>query len=144
MQSEEINQRFCIEAEKTIDLEISIVEDSILDYKCTLMNTGYIVCIMATRQNSSNGKPKSPRVQVVLPEELCDRLTVLAERESRTVSNMAKVLIQEGVNRLESEHLSKNNKIGDISTTDKFRSSLEEQQARRLRGAPRRIKFYRP
>ena len=144
MQLEEINQRFCIEAAKTIDLEISIVEDSILDYKCTLMNTGYNVCIMATRQNSSNGKPKSPRVQVVLPEELCDRLTVLAERESRTVSNMAKVLIQEGVNRLESEHLSKNNKSREVSTTDQFRSSLEEQQARRLRGAPRRIKFYRP
>ena len=99
---------------------------------------------MATRQNSSNGKPKSPRVQVVLPEELCDRLTVLAERESRTVSNMAKVLIQEGVNRLESEHLSKNNKIREVSTTDQFRSSLEEQQARRLRGAPRRIRCYRP
>ena len=121
---EEINQRFCIEAANTIDLEISIVEDSILDYKCTLINTGYIVCIMATRQNSSNGKPKSPRVQVVLPEELCDRLTVLAERESRTVSNMAKVLIQEGVNRLESEHLSKNNEIGDISSTDKFMSLI--------------------
>ena len=99
---------------------------------------------MATRQNSSNGKPKSPRVQVVLPDDLCDRLSALAERELRTVSNMAKVLIQEGVNRLHAEHLSRNNKIGDISSTDQFRSSLEEQQARRLRGAPRRIKFYKP
>ncbi len=139
-----INQRFCIEAAKTIDLEISIVEDTTLDYKCTLINTGYFVCIMATRQNSSNGKPKSPRVQVVLPEELCDRLTVLAERESRTVSNMAKVLIQEGVNRFESEHISQKNQVENLSTTDQFRSSLEKQQARRLRGAPRRIKFYRP
>ena len=52
---------------------------------------------MATRQNSSNGKQKSPRIQVVLPEDLCERLSELAERESRTVSNMAKVLIQEGV-----------------------------------------------
>ncbi len=108
------------------------------------MNTGYIICVMATRQNSSNGKPKSPRVQVVLPEELCDRLTLLAEKESRTVSNMAKVLIQEGVNRLESKLISKLNKIEEISKTDQFRSSLEEQQSRRLRGAPRRIKFHKP
>ena len=49
---------------------------------------------MATRQNSTNGKPKSPRIQVVLPETLCDQLALLAEEESRTVSNMAKVLIQ--------------------------------------------------
>ena len=48
---------------------------------------------MATRQTSSSGKPKSPRIQVVLPEDLCLRLTALAEQESRTVSNMAKVLI---------------------------------------------------
>ena len=53
---------------------------------------------MATRQNSTNGKPKSPRIQVVLPENLCAKLALLAEEESRTVSNMAKVLIQEGVN----------------------------------------------
>jgi len=26
---------------------------------------------MATRQNSTNGKPKSPRIQVVLPELIC-------------------------------------------------------------------------
>ncbi len=129
---------------KTLDLEISIVLDTILDYQCTLMNTGYFVCIMATRQNSSNGKPKSPRVQVVLPEELCDRLTLLAEQESRTISNMAKVLIQEGVNRLEAKQLSNKPEVKDISTTDQFRTSLEAQQARRLRGAPRRIKLYRP
>jgi len=54
-----------------------------------------------TRQTSSSGRPKSPRIQVVLPEELCERLSVLAEDESRTVSNMAKVLIQQGVERLE-------------------------------------------
>ena len=54
---------------------------------------------MATRQNSSNGKQKSPRIQVVLPEDLCERLSELAEAESRTVSNMAKVLIQEGVKK---------------------------------------------
>ena len=52
---------------------------------------------MATRQNSTNGKPKSPRIQVVLPELICEQLTILADNESRTVSNMAKVLIQEGI-----------------------------------------------
>ena len=39
---------------------------------------------------------------MVLPEDLCDRLAVLAELEARTVSNMARVLIQQGVERLES------------------------------------------
>ncbi len=126
------------------DLETIILKDSILDYKCTLLSTRYILWVMATRQNSSNGKPKSPRVQVVLPEDLCDRLTFLAEQESRTVSNMAKVLIQEGVSRLEAEQLSKQKSISKISATDQFRSSLESQQARRLKGAPRRIKFHRP
>ena len=60
---------------------------------------------MATRQNSSNGKQKSPRIQVVLPEDLCERLSELAEKESRTVSNMAKVLIQEGVKPVSYTHL---------------------------------------
>ncbi len=54
---------------------------------------------MATRQNSTNGKPKSPRIQVVLPELICEQLTMLANNESRTVSNMAKVLIQEGIKK---------------------------------------------
>ena len=54
---------------------------------------------MATRQNSTNGKPKSPRIQVVLPELICEQLTILANSESRTVSNMAKVLIQEGIKK---------------------------------------------
>ncbi len=93
---------------------------------------------MATRQNSSNGKPKSPRVQVVLPEELCDRLTVLAERESRTVSNMAKVLIQEGLNKYEEKRLD-----SALSNTEGFRSALEAQEPKKLRGAPRRIRFLR-
>ena len=56
---------------------------------------------MPTRQTSSSGKPKSPRIQVVLPEDLCARLTAMAELESRTVSNMARVLIQQGVQRHE-------------------------------------------
>ena len=99
---------------------------------------------MATRQNSSNGKAKSPRVQVVLPEDLCARLTSLAENESRTVSNMAKVLIQEGVNRLESQGASKLERNFNNPTAENFRYSLESQQSRRLRGAPRRIKLNRP
>ncbi len=118
--------------------------DTILDYKCTLKSTRYIKKGMATRQNSSNGKAKSPRIQVVLPEDLCDRLTCLAENESRTVSNMAKVLIQEGVNRMESKHVTNNSSIPNIANSEKFRSSLEAQQSRRLRGAPRRIKLQRP
>jgi len=55
---------------------------------------------MATRQNSTNGKPKSPRIQEVLPELICEQLTILADNESRTVSNMAKVLIQEGIKKI--------------------------------------------
>ena len=54
---------------------------------------------MATRQTSTNGKPKSPRIQVVLSELICEQLTVLASNESRTVSNMAKVLIQKGIKK---------------------------------------------
>ncbi len=99
---------------------------------------------MATRQNSLNGKPKSPRIQVVLPEELCARLTYLAENESRTVSNMAKVLIQEGVNRLENEKVISKNKISDSSNTDKFRSSLEAQQKNPVKRNPRKIRLRKP
>ena len=36
---------------------------------------------MATRQNSTNGKPKSPRIQVVLPELICKQLTILADND---------------------------------------------------------------
>ena len=97
---------------------------------------------MATRQNSTNGKPKSPRIQVVLPELICDQLTILASNESRTVSNMAKVLIQEGIKKyfraedrsLISEH---------NSNTDQFRDKLEKQSVRRLKKAPQRIKYYK-
>mgnify|MGYP001377639200 CR=1 FL=1 len=98
---------------------------------------------MAIRQNSSNGKPKSPRIQVVLSEELCSRLNALAQDESRTVSNMAKVLIQEGIKRYETKHVSLTNQNESISNTEKFRSVLEAQEPRRLRGAPRRIRFLR-
>ncbi len=98
---------------------------------------------MATRQTSQNGKAKSPRVQVVLPEELCERLTSLAEQESRTVSNMAKVLIQQGVKKYEQESLTMQT-TNPISSTEGFISSLETQEVTRLRGAPRRLRFYKP
>ena len=97
---------------------------------------------MATRQNSTNGKPKSPRIQVVLPESICEQLTFLATNESRTVSNMAKVLIQNGIKQyFEKEgktFVSENN-----LNTDKFRDELEKQNVRRLKRAPQRIRYYK-
>ena len=99
---------------------------------------------MATRQTSSNGKQKSPRVQVVLPEELCSRLAALAMRESRTVSNMAKVLIQEGVKHYEKRQISASASTALITSTEGFRSALEAQESKRLRGAPRRLRLQRP
>ena len=97
---------------------------------------------MATRQNSTNGKPKSPRIQVVLPELICEQLTILASKESRTVSNMAKVLIQEGIKKyFESE----DNSLVSENTlnTNKFREELEKQKIRRLKKAPQRIRYYK-
>ena len=97
---------------------------------------------MATRQNSTNGKAKSPRIQVVLPELICEQLTILASNESRTVSNMAKVLIQEGIKKyLEKEKkslISENN-----LNTNKFRDELEKQSVRRLKRASQRIRYYK-
>ena len=97
---------------------------------------------MATRQNSTNGKPKSPRIQVVLPELICEKLTILANNESRTVSNMAKVLIQEGIKKYldkESKSLFSENNLN----TDKFRDELEKQSIKRLKKAPQRIRYNR-
>ena len=97
---------------------------------------------MATRQNSTNGKPKSPRIQVVLPELICEQLTILATNESRTVSNMAKVLIQEGIKRFfekEGNFLISENNLN----TDKFRDELEKQSIKRLKKAPQRIRYYK-
>tara|TARA_B100000131_G_scaffold271665_1_gene272177 strand:- start:433 stop:735 length:303 start_codon:yes stop_codon:yes gene_type:complete len=100
---------------------------------------------MATRQNSSSGKTKSPRIQVVLPEELCSQLSLLAENESRTVSNMAKVLIQEGIlQRLGHKTDSTHSQIDSLSTTAKLISKLEEQTTIRLKGAPRKLKLRKP
>ena len=97
---------------------------------------------MATRQNSTNGKPKSPRIQVVLPELICEQLTILANNESRTVSNMAKVLIQEGIKKYyekEGDFLVSENNLN----TDKFRDELEKQSIKRLKKAPQRIRYYK-
>ena len=94
---------------------------------------------MPTRQTSSSGKPKSPRIQVVLPEDLCARLTAMADEESRTVSNMARVLIQQGVQRHEQSLYRP-----VPSREERLRSALESQQTRRLRGAPRRLRLHRP
>ena len=97
---------------------------------------------MATRQNSTNGKPKSPRIQVVLPELICEQLTILANNESRTVSNMAKVLIQEGIKKYSEKEgevcFSENN-----LNTDKFREKLEKQSVKRLKRAPQRIRYFK-
>ena len=99
---------------------------------------------MATRQNSSNGKQKSPRIQVVLPEDLCERLSELAERESRTVSNMAKVLIQEGINNYESRGNATSKEVETKKTkTQNFINALEMQKTQRLKGVPKRLKFKR-
>ena len=97
---------------------------------------------MATRQNSTNGKPKSPRIQVVLPELICEQLSILANSESRTVSNMAKVLIQEGIKKYfekeDKSFFSENN-----LNTNKIRDELEQQSVRRLKRAPQRIRYYK-
>ena len=97
---------------------------------------------MATRQNSTNGKPKSPRIQVVLPELICEQLTLLANNESRTVSNMAKVLIQEGIKKYfekESKSVFSENNLN----TNNFRDELEKQNVRRLKRSPQRIRYYK-
>ena len=97
---------------------------------------------MATRQNSTNGKPKSPRIQVVLPELICEQLTILASNESRTVSNMAKVLIQEGIKKYfekEDESLISENNLNTVN----FRDELEKQGVKRLKRAPQRIRYYK-
>ena len=99
---------------------------------------------MATRQNSSNGKQKSPRIQVVLPEDLCQRLSKLAETESRTVSNMAKVLIQEGVKNHEFKENSEFQELETKNTkTQNFINALEKQKTQRLKGIPKRLRFKR-
>ena len=89
---------------------------------------------MATRQNSSNGKQKSPRIQVVLPEGLCEQLSELA------VSNMAKVLIQEGIKRSELIESSATKEL-EKKKTQNFINALEKQKTQRLKGVPKRLRF---
>ena len=119
-----------------------IHKDTILDSMCILISNSYDLVVMATRQNSTNGKPKSPRIQVVLPESLCEQLADLAEEESRTVSNMAKVLIQQGINNYinKTTDLVKSNSNTD---TDTFRDKLEKQSIKRLKGPPKRIRYFK-
>jgi len=87
---------------------------------------------------------------VVLPEELCARLAALAESESRTISNMAKVLIQQGLQRLEgqaSPQPAQEAFRGVPAAADRFRRELEQREqagTRRLRGAPRRLRLRQP
>ena len=97
---------------------------------------------MATRQNSTNGKPKSPRIQVVLPELICEQLTILATNESRTVSNMAKVLIQEGIKKYFEKEVNAAASEHNLNT-DKFRDELEKQNIKRLKRAPKMIRYYK-
>jgi hypothetical protein len=92
-----------------------------------------------TRQTSSSGRSKSPRIQVVLPEGLWERLSAAAEADSRTVSNMAKVLIQQGLSQWEQA-------ANPQSNSERLRNQLERQQQsplKRLRGLPRRIRLNR-
>jgi predicted DNA-binding protein len=110
-----------------------------------------VAALVATRQTSSSGRPKSPRIQVVLPEALCERLTALADADARTVSNMARVLIQQGVERLERQRLAGATAAEADSDpaagAERFRRQLERQEQadpRRLRGAPRRLRLQRP
>ena len=75
-------------------------------------------------------------------ELICDQLTILASNESRTVSNMAKVLIQEGIKKYfekEGQTLFSENNLN----TDKFRDKLEKQSVKRLKRTPQRIRYYK-
>lgn len=104
--------------------------------------TGECDCLfgpaLATRQTSSSGRPKSPRIQVVLPEDLLERLAALAEADSRTVSNMARVLIQQGLDRQDAGA-----PAPQQPPKETLRQQLERQQQdpKRLRGRPRRIRL---
>ena len=66
----------------------------------------------------------------------------MANNESRTVSNMAKVLIQEGIKKYfekEGKSLFSENNLN----TDKFRDELEKQSVKRLKRAPQRIRYFK-
>ena len=66
----------------------------------------------------------------------------MANNESRTVSNMAKVLIQEGIKKyFENEDKSFFSEYN--LNTDRFRNELEKQSVRRLKRAHQRIRYYK-
>ena len=73
---------------------------------------------------------------------ICEQLTILASNESRTVSNMAKVLIQEGIKKY-FEKEGKSFFSGNNLNTDKFRDELEKQSVKRLKRTPQRIRYYK-
>ena len=76
-----------------------------------------------------------------MPEDLCQRLALLAEDESRTVSNMAKVLIQQGLDRLPGPG------SAPVPSSKSLRRQLERQQqapSPKLRGRPKRIRLRGP
>jgi hypothetical protein len=96
---------------------------------------------------------------VVLPEDLCARLSALADAESRTVSNMAKVLIQQGVERLEQQLEAQAPAAAaaapapaarpapSAQASAEIRAELEQRQQqvpRPLRRGPRRVRLQRP
>ena len=67
---------------------------------------------------------------------------MLANNESRTVSNMAKVLIQEGIKKYFEQEIKPPISESNINT-EKFRNELEKQSIKSLKGAPQRIRYYR-
>ena len=79
---------------------------------------------------------------MVLPELICEQLTILATNQSRTVSNMAKVLIQDGIKKY-FENEGKSFFSVNTLNSDKFRNELEKQSVRRLKRAPQRIRYYK-
>jgi len=89
---------------------------------------------------------------VVLPEDVCERLGAVAEAEARTVSNMARVLIQQGLEVYEQQQAALRaaaapSPAARAQDTDNFRQALEQQEQaepKRLRGAPRRLRLNRP
>ena len=56
---------------------------------------------------------------------------------------MAKVLIQEGVQKYEQKYINNTSNGHKLNDTENFRSSLEKQRTTRLKGAPKRLKFFR-
>ena len=89
---------------------------------------------------------------MVLPEDVCERLGAVAEAEARTVSNMARVLIQQGLEVYEQQQAALRaaaapSPAARTQDTDNFRQALEQQEQaepKRLRGAPRRLRLNRP